>query len=545
MAKSTMRSRSALAIAAPHTAALDAAAAASAAGGNAIDIAVAAAAALTVAYPHMCGLGGDAILLVRLPDGRTRCVNSTGAYGSTPVPQLRDGGRMPIDGPLTVTVPGVVAAWDALHRFGGVLSTDQLLAPAIELAADGVPVSSGLAAALEDHQDLLRGDPGMREVFFSNGRLLREGDRLMQPRLAGTLQALAAHGLDDFYRGATASRFAAGLRSLGAPVARSDLARHEASAEEPLLGVIDGHRVFTAGPNSQGFSLLRTLGAIASADALADPDLGVVAELFHTSDMLRDSVLADPRFVPVDLEAILAAGAVAQAWEDATLPLTNGRRDVCMSTLRPTGDTVAVTVVDAQGTAISLIQSVFHAFGAKLLDRETGIIPHNRAAMFSLDPTSPNRLVAGKRPAHTLTPVVIEFADRTLAACGTMGGKAQTQVLTQIFLHAVSGLAAHEVVAAPRFVVGATEAGEVSDAILAEAGLAPAALEELARTGRRLTVTPGRHDDAGHAMIAVRGRDGALQAAGDPRSDGGDRMLGLVTCPSPGQRDSGRCVRPR
>jgi gamma-glutamyltranspeptidase len=177
-------------------------------------------------------------------------------------------------------------------------------------------------------------------------------------------------------------------------------------------------------------------------------------------------------------------------------------------------------VVDADGTALSLIQSVFHAFGSLLLEPRTGLVLHNRAAFFSLDPASPNVLAPGKRPGHTLVPVIVSADDGTVAAHGTMGGKAQSQIHAQLLRRTMLGDDPAAAVAAPRFIVGGTEVGDTEDRIFVEGGHEPSLIAALHRTGMRLVVTDGLDSEAGHAMIARRDSSGALSAGADPRSDG-------------------------
>jgi len=514
-----------IAIAAPHDAAVRAAADIVAAGGNAVDAALAAAAALTVVYPHMCSLGGDMIAIVRLPDGDRICVNSTGAYGSASPLDTLLGGResMPVEGPLTVSVPGAVAGWKALHDAWGLLPVDRLLLPAIELAAAGTRVSPGLAEAVEDDADVLRADAGMRSIFFPEGRALTAGADLVQPQLEQTLRALARDGLGSFYIGETASRLAAGLAALGVPVTAADLARHEPRFEQPIARRFGGLRVSTAPPNSQGFTMLRTLGALRTPDTgELSTDAGLLAELFHSGDRIRDMTLADPRFAPVDVDGMLQPEGLRRAREDAERSLRTGVREPGVVTPRPGGDTVAVTVVDADGTAISLIQSVFHSFGSKLLEPSTGVVLHNRAAFFQLEPGHPNEIAIGKRPAHTLMPVIVESPDGTVAAHGTMGGKAQAQIHTQLLLRVAEGATPQQAVSAPRLIVGDSEHGtDDRDSVLVEPGISATAQAELAETTLELRLGHEYDSGAGHAMIARRDPDGRLSAGADPRSDGG------------------------
>ena len=192
---------------------------------------------------------------------------------------------------------------------------------------------------------------------------------------------------------------------------------------------------------------------------------------------------------------------------------------------RADGDTVAVTVVGQDGTAVSLIQSLFHSFGSRVHDRTTGITFHNRAAGFSSVPSSVNALRPGKRPAHTLMPVVVEHADGTVAAHGAMGGLAQPQVHAQVLRARLGGATPAEAVAAPRFVVGALEAGDPSDVVLAEPGLGEGAVRAMAASGRRVRRGEPLDEHVGHAMVCAVTVDGALAAGADPRSDGGTAVV--------------------
>lgn len=513
-----------VAIAAPHFAAVEAAREVTAAGGNAIDAAVAAAAVLTVVYPHMCSVGGDVIALIRKPDGQQVCINASGAYGSAPeaaAALAETGGNMPILGPLTVSVPGAVSGWAALLEHGGSLPVADVLAPAIRLARDGMIVSPGLAEGIELDKATLLQDEGMRSMFFVDGAPRRAGDIIVQSALAETLAQLAEEGLDSMYRGAVADRLAAGFKALGVPVTEQDLASHRPSIESALTRSFGPLTVSTAAPNSQGYTMLRNLGAVfAHTNDPASVNAGLLAELFYSSDALRDNQLADPRFVDVDVDAELSEEALARAVSSAQNSLEGNGRPQFARTPRPGGDTVGVAAVSADGTAVSLIQSVFHSFGSQLLEPGTGLVLHNRAAFFSLDPTSPNQLQPGKRPAHTLVPVIVEHEDGTVAAHGTMGGKAQSQIHTQLILRYLQGLTPLGMVAAPRFIVGGLEAGSSNDRIMIEPLLENDRAAEI--RGTTMTVTLGKEldSDAGHSMVARRNADGSLDAGADPRSDG-------------------------
>lgn len=457
-----------VAVAAPHGAAVEAGRAVAAAGGNALDAALAAAAALTVVYPHQCSLGGDLIAMVRTADGRVRAVLSAGAAAR----QLPTITSMPTYGPLTVTVPGVVAGWAAIADLGARLGWTDRLSPAIGLARDGVPVSPGLARALRAEAARVAADPGLSALAGPGP--------LVQPVLAGTLAEVAADWT-GFYRGPLAERLAAALSRFGSPLTGADLAAHRAELVEPLTGHAFGAAWSAAPPPSQGASFLAVLG---SPDLLNDS---------LAARRARDALLGDPRTGPVDLDGLLRR-------DGRPAPAESG------CSRNPTGDTVAVTAVDSDGVAVSLIQSLFHSFGAGLLDPGTGIVLHNRGSMFRLEKDHPGRLTPGSRPPHTLCPV-IAVRDDVVLALGCQGGRSQPWILAQVAADALDGDDPAAVVARPRWIIDS-----------ADDGSGPVVVVEPGTPGMAGTV-PALHDAAGHVQLA-RLRGTVLDAAGDPRADG-------------------------
>jgi len=480
-------------IAAPHTAGVDAARAVVERGGNALDAALAAAAALTVVYPHQCSVGGDLVALVRAPGGPTRAVLSIGAAArALDVAALRAAGeRMPPGGPLTVTVPGVVAGWAALHGLGARLGLDALLAPAVSLAERGTAVSPGLARAVAARVDVVRADPGL-------AALLLDGDQpravLHQPALAATLTAIG-NDWRSFYTGPIGP----GLARLGSPLTAADLADHEAELAEPLSRRARGASWSVAPPPTQGASLLAVLTSAGSPLVAA-----------RRAEQRRDALLGDPRCGPVDLEALLGSDGDVAA-------LAPGPK--------PAGDTVAVTAVGADGTAVALIQSVFQSFGAGLLEPDTGVVLHNRGSAFSLDPAHPGVARPGARPPHTLCPALAE-SDAGVLALGCQGGRAQAWILSQVAADLRGGADPDAVLARPRWVIGSRDLGHPVPTLVLEPGVPGAA--ELERTAGELGLAvvhePGLHDDAGHVQAARLAR-GRLTAASDVRADGEAALL--------------------
>jgi gamma-glutamyltranspeptidase/glutathione hydrolase len=502
------------AIAAPEPQATRAGERAFAAGGNALDAALAAAAALTVTFPHNCALGGDLFALVRDPDGRTISINGSGPAPHTADPDAlrRRGPAMPAQGPDTVTVPGLVAGWERLHAAGAARPWAEALRAAIGLAADGAVVSVSLAGAIAENRTGIDADPGLRDVFAPGGTPLRAGDRLRQPALADSLRELASGGARALYHGVLGERLAAGLHRLGCGLDAADLRGFAAEAWPPLRGHFRGLDVLTSPPNSQGVLLLQALAALDAAGPGLDPlgpDAGRLAAVLHRGGLQRDAALADPRARAFDRSAWLGP--------DRLVELLDGGGPPAMEPApRPAGDTIAIVAVDGDGRAVSLIQSVYWAFGALLLEPDTGIIVHNRGALFSLEPGHPNELAPGKRPAHTLMPVMVEEAGALRYVLGAMGGRAQPQIHAQILLRLLAGAPAQEAVSAPRWVV------ESDRSALVEDGAGDEVLASLRAAGLRPVGHPRMSDEFGHAQAIAVSPGRPPDVGSDPRAGTAD-----------------------
>ncbi|MFJ5841657.1 gamma-glutamyltransferase [Streptomyces shenzhenensis] len=493
-----------VAVAAPHPAAVGAAEEAVRRGGNAVDAALAAATVLTVVYPHQCALGGDLIALVRAPGqaGATAVVSAGAPPMGLDVDALT-AAPMPRRGIRTVTTPGVVGGWTALADLGALLPLGTALDTAAAVADDGIEISAGLARGLKAQRAAVLADPGLRGVFASRGDVASAGDTLRQPALAATLRELAAEP-DAFYRGAVAARLAAGLRALGGDHTAEDLAAHRPEIVPAIEREIGDGRWWVAPPPSQGALLLGILPAATDPDRAgreADPLVTACVRGIE----VRDRELGDPRGTAVDVDAMVG------------LRLADGVSTPPAG--RALGDTVAISAVDSDGLAVCLIQSVFQTFGAGLLEPGTGIVLHNRGAAFSTAPSSPGYLRPGTRPPHTLCPAIAWSPDR-LIALGCQGGRAQAWILAQVACELLSGsMAPGEVLARPRWVVGARDLGYDRTVLLAEPGV-PHALAAAAELGLPVIETEGPIDEAGHVQAAVRTADGHLRAATDPRADG-------------------------
>jgi gamma-glutamyltranspeptidase/glutathione hydrolase len=471
----------------------------------------------------MCALGGDVQALLAMPRQPVRALGGSGsAARAANAATLRDQyGEMPLHGVHPITVPGLVAGWGDLHAAGGRMQWHSLFDEAIALAERGTPVAPSLGRDLHTLQDRLVTDPGMRAVFFdAGGRVLKTGETLRQPALVASLSAIAERGAGGLYAGPLSQALVRGLRALGSALDDDDFAAHRSEWLPPLVGSFAGLTVLTAPPVSQGFVLLQLLAALQHAGLVGADPLGpaaaTLARLCALTAEASQRSLADPRHVDLDLETWLSP----QHINHLVVTAKDGRGPLPSATLRPRpdGDTVAIAAQDSDGFAVSLIQSVFHAFGAGVLEPHTGIVCHNRGAAFTLH-EGPAMLAGRRRPPSTLTPAML-LRDGTLQmTIGTMGGKSQPQILMQLLTRMAAGVDPIDALAAPRWVVGGFgAAGETM--VLIEGSAPDTARQALNASGLPVLAGAEFDDRAGHAQLVRRSACGALLGATDPRADG-------------------------
>lgn len=475
------------------------------AGGSAVDAAVAAAAVLAVTAQDQCGLGGDLWAVVhRSGDPAPAALNASGHAGSGADPErLRAEGHasMPERGDVrSVPVPGCVDGWLALHARGGRRPLAEVLEPARAYAADGFPMSAALAEAVPEVARL----PGAAGFLAAGSP--RPGTVVAFPGLAWTLGAIAARGRDGFYAGEAGTE----LLALGAgEFSGEDLARVQADWVEPLGVDVWGRRLWTVPPNSQGYVTLAAAW-IAAGLALPDPADGrwahLLVEAVRQAGHDRDELLHEG----ADGAALLAPERLA-ARRDAIDPAR------ASAPVRPAADggTVAVVAVDAEGLGVSLIQSNFAGWGAQLVLPGTGIFLHSRGTGFSLAPGHPAGYAPGRRPPHTLSPLVATRDGGTLeCVLGTRGGHGQPDILLQLLARRyAAGESPTTALAAPRWVRDGNAVALAEDA--------PADWRHrLGAAGHQIALRPGGSGEFGRAEMISAHPHGVVGAS-DPRSPGG------------------------
>ncbi|MFW5679737.1 MAG: gamma-glutamyltransferase family protein [Pseudomonadota bacterium] len=492
-------------------------------GGNAVDAALTAAITLTVVEPTGNGLGSDAFAI--LWDGeRLVGLNASGRSPAAWTPVRFAGAEaMPVLGADSVTVPGAVAAWVALHERYGKLPFERLFEPAIRYARDGYLVSPIIATLWQRSKDRLAAQPGFADAFLPGGRAPFAGERFRLPDMARTLETIARTRGEAFYRGELAERMVAWVQQHGGGLAMDDLAANRADWVQPLARTGFGCTLHQIPPNGQGIAAQIALGILDRTE-LADLPVDSVPALHLQLEAMKlafadvEAYVADAAHMPFAPERLLD-----DAYLDARARLID--RDRAAAPVRgvPTaGGTVCLAAADASGMMVSFIQSNYMGFGSGVVVPETGISLQNRGAGFILEPGHPNEVGPNKRPFHTIIPGFLSDADGNPAmAFGLMGGPMQAQGHLQMLLRTrVWGQNVQAASDAPRWRLLGGRGVAVGRGVAMEPGLAPEVYAGLEAMGHEIVIeAPDAAFGFGGAQLIARLPEGYV-AGSDSRKDG-------------------------
>ena len=497
-------------------------------GGNAVDAAVATAAALNVVEPASTGIGGDMFALIWMAGSKkVTAINGSGRSAAAANPEYVLGkgyDSIPTDGPdaaLAVSVPGTVDGWQKCLDMHGRMTMHEVLQPAIEYAEGGYAVSEVIAHGWAGCEEKLKQRASGVEML-PGGRAPRHGEVVRLRTLGRSLWKIAEGGADAFYRGDIAGKIASYVQSEGGWITEKDLSSHQSDCDEPINTEYHGVTVWECPPNGQGIAALMALNIAEGFDLSS---MGAQsADWYHYliesmrlgyADALQ--YVADPRVADVPVDAMLSKeyATTRRNW------ISNDTAIVEVSYGRPGahGDTVYLTVVDGQGNACSLINSLYQGFGTGLIVPETGIALQNRGALFSLDSSHPNYLEGGKRPYQTIIPAMATRDDEMWLSFGVMGGFQQPQGHLQVISNMVDfDMDAQRALDALRFSVDVQETG----AVMVEEDLDPETVAELKRRGHDVLVVEGyeRTIFGGGQVISRDPETGVLTAGSEPRKDG-------------------------
>ncbi|MBK9167645.1 MAG: gamma-glutamyltransferase [Bryobacterales bacterium] len=509
-------------------------------GGNAVDAAVATAFALAVTYPTAGNIGGGGFMIVRMADGRASAIDyrETASGGASSTMFLDAKGDPIPDAPKTghraVGVPGTVAGMAlALEKYG-TLPWKDVLAPAIQLAERGFPVSHSLARALRG-QKKFDAYPESRRVFQRDGRFYEEGEVFRQPDLAATLRRMAAQGPREFYEGKTAELLAAEMRQGGGLVSLADLRTYKAIAREPARGTYRGYELLSMPPvSSGGFLLLHMLGILErhDLDALghnSSEKYHLLIESMRRAFADRAAYFGDPGFVNVPLAALLSPAYIA-----ARAATIDRARATPSSTLgegapvRESTETTHFSVVDRAGNAVSNTYTLRDGYGSGITVKGAGFLLNNVMDEFAAKAGAPNvfgfpageanTIAPGKRPVSSQTPTIASKDGKLAFVVGSPGGTTIPNTVLQVTINLIDHrMTIQEAVDAPRI-----HHQWMPDVVRYERhGMPMDVLHALATKGHKL-IAPGEAGRIGMAHgIAIDAETGIRLGASDARSPDG------------------------
>ncbi|WP_386361018.1 gamma-glutamyltransferase [Xanthomonas campestris] len=504
-------------------------------GGSAVDAAIAANAALGLMEPTGNGVGGDLFAIVW--DPKTNKLYGYNGSGRSPKLltlaefQRRGLKDIPPTGPLPVSVPGAVDGWFALHGRFGRKPMAQDLAPAIRYAREGHPVAETIAYYWDRSVPRLSQYPGFKEQFTIDGHAPRKGELWKNPNLANTLQQIADGGRDAFYKGEIARTIGAYFKANGGFLSYEDLASHQGEWVEPVSTNYRGYDVWELPPNSQGIAALQMLNILEGYDfskigfgSTEHVHLFTEAKKLAFADRAR--FYADPAFQPAPLAKLISKDYAAQ--RRALISMDKALKEVQPGTPKQLeeGDTIYMTVADADGMMVSLIQSNYRGMGSGMAPPGLGFILQDRGEMFVLKKDHPNGYAPGKRPFQTIIPAFVTKDGKPWLSFGVMGGAMQPQGHVQIVMNLVDfHMNLQEAGDAPRIQhEGSTEptgqATAMSDGgeVNLETGFSYDTIRGLMRKGHRVIFADGPY--GGYQAIARDPASGVYYGASESRKDG-------------------------
>ena len=414
-------------------------------GGSAVDAAIAANAALGLMEPTMCGIGGDLFAIVW--DAEKKELAGLNGSGRSPqsltLQYFKEQGiaSVPYLGPLSVSVPGAVDAWFELHERYGRLPMAELLAPTIEYAKSGFPVSEVIASNWASNAETRSEYAGFKETFMPGGKVPQTGDVFRNPRLANTLEQIATGGRDAFYKGEIARQIDSYMAEQGGFLSYEDLAAHTSEWVEPVSTNYRGYEVYELPPNGQGIAALQLLNILEAYD-LKSMGFGS-AEYIHTFVEAKKVVYedrakyyADTDFYDAPIDVL-----ISKEYADKRRKLIDSKKAATEypagDAVLEHGDTIYMTVADGDGNMVSLIQSNYGGMGSGMTPGDLGFMIQNRGRLFSLDEGHANVIEPGKRPFHTIIPAFVMKGGEPFMSFGVMGGSIQPQGHAQILINMI------------------------------------------------------------------------------------------------------------
>jgi len=529
------------------------------AGGNAIDAAIATWAVQGEVEPGMTGLGADMfILYYNAKTGEVKFINGTGyAAQAATIDFYTSKGGIPDEGPLSVSVPGAVGgASYAVQKYGTKPLTD-VLAPAIDIAEGGFPISEALAGGLRGARAKLAKFPSSTRIWFKDGKPLEMGDVVKNPDLARTLRTIASQGADPFYRGDIARNTAAFMKASGGIITEADLASYEPFEDAPIHVNYRGTDVYECPPNSQGVVMLEALNILEGYNLKemgrnSAPYLHAVTEALKLSFADRNTYVGDPKFVPnIPMAGLLSKEYAAARrtqidpnraivgepapGDPARMKATIAGQQAYASPV-PTPTTVQafdpdeilnlttyLAVVDKDHNMVSITSSLLSGFGSGMVVDKGGFLMNDRMRYFHLDPKDVNSLQPGKRVRQTINPAMALRDGKPWIAFGTPGSDTQPQTQLQFFLNVAEfGMNVQEALEQPTVISNSFrdsyQPHDVKGKLLTPALLPKSVQEALAAKGHQLDIRNVKGVGSVKAIL-IDPRTGVLMGGVSPTGD--------------------------
>jgi gamma-glutamyltranspeptidase/glutathione hydrolase len=512
-------------------------------GGNAVDAAIAVGFTLAVVHPQAGNIGGGGFAVVRTADGETSTLDFREMAPMSLVPDdyLGRDGRPTDDsrvGYLASGVPGTVAGLAELHERYGTQDWSDLMAPAIDLAANGFTVGAGLSDALAAKQTTLTQFETTAQIFYPGGEPLRLGSSLQQPLLASTLRLIAAEGKDAFYRGRIADMIVEDMRDNDGLMTHDDLARYQAKWRDPITFDYRGHTVISMGPPSSGGITIAESLNILDGYNLAQLGWGtpesihLMTEAFRRAFADRNFYLGDPDFVEMPVERLISKDYAAE--QRASISRSRASSSEPFNRVPVVGEganTTHVSIVDSQGNAVAFTYTINGSFGSGVVVPRAGFFLNNEmddftvragySNMYGLVQSDANLVGPGRRPLSAMSPtIVLDPQGELLMVVGSPGGPKIITAVAQVIMNVVDfGMGVRDATDAPRI-----HHQLLPDRLqLEDNGVDDMTRSALASMGHQLAPMAGYFGDI---QLIIRAPDGTLYGASDPRREGG-RALGF------------------
>ncbi len=499
-------------------------------GGNAIDAAIAVNAALGLMEPTGAGMGGDLFAIVW--DSKTQKLYGVNSSGPSPqnltLDYFRKEGltQIPAHGPLPVTVPGCVSGWFALLDKFGSLPMKQILAPTIQYAENGFPMTELIAYYFDRSVPYFASKyPNINETYTTNGKVPEKGDVFKNPKLANTYKIIGEKGRKGFYSGDIAKEMADFIQGQGGFLSISDLENFQSEWVEPVSVNYRGYDVWELPPNGQGITALQMLSILKGYD-FGENEYGSTRHLHLVTEAKklafedRAKYYADQHFVSVPLNELLSDAYGANRKN----LINENKAGEYLAGEISAGETVYLTVADKEGNIVSLIQSNYRGMGSGMVPPTLGFMLQDRGELFSLIEGQANTYAPGKRPFHTIIPAFVTKNGKPYLSFGVMGGDFQPQGHVQIIMNLIDfKMGLQEAGDAPRFDHSGSSqpTGEIADGkgeVHLESGFDYEVIRELILMGHKVGYTVGVY--GGYQAIMWDEKQGVYYGASESRKDG-------------------------